>query len=86
MRSSTGTPVSDAVKFNMADRVHRLSLTASCVDIWRHLGRASEIDGRHRLAFVSVAQLLEIQLLDKMDETTVENAKLSESKPLTQLQ
>ena len=29
MRSSTGTPVSDAVKFNMADRVHRLSLTAS---------------------------------------------------------
>ena len=29
LRSSTGTPVSDAVKFNMADRVHRLSLTAS---------------------------------------------------------
>ena len=29
LRSSTGTPVSDAVRFNMADRVHRLSLTAS---------------------------------------------------------
>ena len=29
LRLSTGTPVSDVVKFNMADLVHRLSLTAS---------------------------------------------------------
>ena len=37
LRSSTGTPVSDAVKFNMADWVHRLSLTASLVRFGSHV-------------------------------------------------
>ena len=38
LRSSTGTQVSDAVKFNMADRVHRLSPTASGLFNFRHFG------------------------------------------------
>jgi hypothetical protein len=39
LRLSTGTQVSDAVKFNMADRVHRLSLTASNFYFRHHFQR-----------------------------------------------
>ncbi len=45
-QSSTGTPVSDAVKFNIADRVHRLSLTASPLLRGRHFERAILINSR----------------------------------------
>ena len=31
LANTTRLPVSDAIKFNMADRVHRLSLAASCL-------------------------------------------------------
>ena len=31
LANTTSLPVSDAVKFNMADRVHRLSLAASLI-------------------------------------------------------
>ena len=37
LANTTRLPVSDAVKFNMADRVHRLSLAASKVLEVRHI-------------------------------------------------
>ena len=36
LANTTRLPVSDAIKFNMADRVHRLSLAASEVRTRRH--------------------------------------------------
>ena len=38
LANTTRLPVSDAIKFNMADRVHRLSLAASFALLCRHLG------------------------------------------------
>ena len=37
LANTTRLPVSDAIKFNMADRVHRLSLAASAMQIMRHV-------------------------------------------------
>ena len=45
LANTTRLPVSDAVKFNMADRVHRLSLAASKLVTVRHLGLCPR--GRH---------------------------------------
>ncbi len=60
------TQVSDAVKFNMADRVHRLSLAASPLLVRRHI----EFGGRVRKSLVSrCSSVCEIAALTTDDQT-----------------